>query len=370
MSIIVFIIILAVLVFAHELGHFLAAKSADVRVDEFSIGFPPRVVSKKIGETVYALNIVPLGGYVKIFGEDGDTADQSVEISNIDSTERNFHQKNRGVQAFILSAGIIANFVFAWFLISLGLVIGLPTPLDSATGPNISNAHVVVAEISPGSPASRADFEAGDTIASLQSGSDKILNPGIDDVSAFVVKHSNQEIEATLIRGQATIQTAVTPVKGIIKNVPAIGISMIIIGTVKYPFAQSLLQGALDTGSFTVAIVKALAQFFYNVVLFKADLSQVSGPVGIASMVGEAEKLGISYLLTFTAVISINLAIINLIPFPALDGGRLLFVAIEAIIRRPINPRIQRIANGVGLALLLILMVLVTLSDVLKLIAK
>ena len=363
MTIIIFILILGVLVFVHELGHFLVAKKAGIKVDEFSIGFPPRLLSKKIGETLYSVNIVPLGGYVKIYGENPDD-----ESTTGPDSRRSFVNKNRGVQALVLSAGIASNIIFAWLLISIGLMIGLPTPVDSTNSANISNAHVVVADVVTKSPASKADIRLGDSILSLQSGTDKtveVLNS--DDVGQFVSSHGGKEITVTLLRGTETLETKVTPSDNIIQNKPAIGISMATVGILKYSFLGSFLESVKITWNLTKLIAEGIGSFFYNVFTFKADISQVSGPVGIAGMVGEAQRLGLVYLLTFTALISLNLAIINIVPFPALDGGRLLFVAIEAIIRRRINPKIQNWVNGVGFAILILLMIVVTYNDIVKL---
>lgn len=267
MSVIIFLIILSVLVIVHELGHFGVAKYFGIRVDEFGLGYPPK--ARKLFRwkgTDFTLNWLPFGGFVKIFGENADENDFE---NSSDARERgqSFQNRSRPIQGAVLVAGVVMNFLFAWFLLSAIFVSGLPAPLSAARPEGLP----VVEAVSAG-------FKASVKI---------------------------------------TTDTAVS------------------LGT--------LLSQA---------------------VVGRANLSELAGPVGIVGMVGDVRALGLGYLLTFTALISLNLCIVNLLPFPALDGGRLLFVAIEAITRRKIHPRIFNTVNTVGFALLILLMVLITIHDV------
>lgn len=365
MTIVAFLIILAILVFVHELGHFLAAKLAGIRVDEFAIGFPPRIFSRKIGETNYALNIVPFGGYVKIFGENPDED----SMRGLDAA-RSFVNKPKFLQAMVLSAGVIGNIVLAWLLISLGFMVGMPTPVVPETEAKIHNPQVIVTSVAPDSPAAVVGLRAGDAIVSL-SVTDATLPPEKvrpETVQSFIALHAVEEITIELSR-QGRIDTVrATPVEGIIPDRAVLGISMDYIGLLRLPLPMAVIEGATFTYELTMATVVGLSHFITDAFRGQADLKDVTGPVGIAGLVGEAQALGFVYLLTFTALISINLAIINLIPFPALDGGRILFVAIEAVRGRALTPKIANAMNGIGFMILIIFMLVITYRDIGKLV--
>jgi regulator of sigma E protease len=370
MSIIIFIIVLAILILVHEFGHFIIAKKSGIKVPEFGLGFPPKIFAKKWGETTYTLNAIPFGGFVKIFGEDPHAEEISPEEKH-----RSFFYKPKWIQALVLVGGVAFNIIFAWLLISLGFVIGLPTPVDYATSGQVQNARLTVTEIVPGSPAEKAGLKTGDTIFSVAA-----INPfesklsGTDDLTADKVRNlisqsHSKNIEIMYMRGRGDpglVKTAViepTETSG----TRMIGIGMDVIGTLKLPVHKALVEGVKTTWYLTKGTAVGLTSFLWDAVRFKSDLSQVSGPVGIAGTVGQASHLGFVYLLSLVALISINLAVINLLPFPALDGGRLLFVGIEAIIRRPIPTSFARWVNAVGFLFLLGLMGVITVHDIFKL---
>ncbi|MEI6480026.1 MAG: RIP metalloprotease RseP [bacterium] len=361
MSIIIFIIILAVLVFVHELGHFLLAKRSGVRVDEFSVGFPPRLFSWKRGETLYSLNLIPFGGYVKIFGENPDEE----SMTGADSS-RGLVNKPRYIQALVLVGGIAFNILFAWLLISISLTSGYKMPVE-ASGYNVENAKITVLSVVDNSPAAKAGIKTGDEILSLNEGSKKVVPQNVEDVQNFIVASKDViQIEYDH-KGKVSI-TTVTPALGVIgSSNKAIGIQMSKVGEVRLPFYKAIWEGGKITATTTWQTLVQLLSFFGQAFRGKADISQVSGPVGIAGLVGDASQFGFIYLLGFTAFISINLAVINLLPFPALDGGRLFFLAIEAIIRRPISPKFLNAVNAIGFILLMSLMLIVTYHDIVKL---
>ena len=359
MSFITLIIVISVLVFVHELGHFIVAKLSKVRVDEFSIGFPPRLWSFRRGETLYSLNLILFGGYVKIFGENPDEA----SISGPDSG-RSFINKNRGVQALILIAGVAMNIVFAWILLSGSFMLGVTqaVPDDAAA------SRVLVAEVIEGSPAEAAGIKKEDIIQSLTDAQ----GSKFDQVNAGVVGQAIREsggkpITLTYQRGSDEMSASVVPRDGVVEGKMAIGIAMANVAEVEYSFVRSLWEGTKTTWSLTVGTAVGIVEFFKNLFVFEADLAQVSGPVGIAEYLNQAREFGFSTFLSLVALISINLAVINLVPFPALDGGRLLFVGIESIIRRPLNPKIANTLNIIGFILLLLLMIVITTSDISKL---
>lgn len=358
MSIIIFLIILSALVFVHELGHFLFAKKNGIRVDEFAIGFPPRLFSWKRGETRYSVNLLPLGGYVKIFGENPDE-----ESLNGPDSGRSFVNKSKLVQASVLVAGILFNILFAWILFTGSFMAGVVNIDPEGVG----EGKLYVTNVLPESPAAKADMKAGDEIVALSNSKGTLQDISADKVREFVNNSNGEEVAVSIKRGDEFIDVRPTPTNKINENQYVIGIQMAEVVEVKLPIHKAIWEGAKVTALVVKETAVGIVQFLWNIVTFNANFKDVAGPVGIAGLVGEASKFGIGYLLSFAALISINLAIINLIPFPALDGGRLLFVAIEAVIKRPINPKIANTLNMIGFVLLLLLMLLVTVSDVRKL---
>lgn len=362
MSIILFIVILALLILVHELGHFIAAKRSGVRVDEFGLGFPPRLWKKKVGETVYSINIFPVGGFVKIFGENPDK--ESIEGKDM---KRSLVHKPRYIQAWVISAGVIFNLLFAWVLISAGFMGGLPFSVDDSTyGRRVENATLTITQVLSRSPAEVAGIKGGDHIVALLSGKDKLEKPTIEATKKFIASHD--EIKFTYVRGAETKVTMVRPRDGVVSGQRGIGIYMDMVGTLKLNPLESLWAGAMTTASLTWETLVSVVDFLRQVFVGKGDFSQISGPVGIVGIVGDASVLGLAHIISLMALISINLAVLNLLPLPALDGGRLFFILIEAIKRSPINPNITNALNGVGFIFLILVMVAVTYHDIVKLI--
>ena len=360
MSILIFIVILAVLVFVHELGHFLLAKKSGVRVDEFSVGFPPRIFSFKRGETLYSLNLIPFGGYVKIFGENPDEESMAGQDS-----KRSLVNKPRYIQALVLAGGIAFNIIFAWLLISVSLMSGYKMPVEAAKY-TVENAKITVLSVLSDSPAAKAGIKSGDEIVALDEGQKHIAPEKVEDVQNFISSSKNNILVSYDRKGVLNTAT-ITPALGIAGgNKKAIGIQMSKVGVVRLPFYLAFWEGGKLTYSVTTQTFLSLTDFFGKAFRGKADISQVSGPIGIAGLVGDASSFGFIYLLGFTAFISINLAVINLMPFPALDGGRLFFLAIEGIIRRPISPKFLNAVNAIGFLLLMSLMIFVTYHDIAK----
>jgi len=362
MSIIVFIIILAVLVLVHEFGHFIIAKKSGIKVTEFGLGFPPRLWGKQKGETLYSINAIPFGGFVRIFGEDPD--DES--LAGPDKA-RSIEAKPRYIQASVLVGGVLFNILFAWLLISIGYMVGLPTP-ENHTGPGIvQNSRLVITSVSPGSPAFDAKIKGGDVILGAVSEGKYFLNDvNPQALSNFIEAHGTDGVTLNLERGKEKLSINTQAVEGVIAGKVAIGISMDMIGTLKLPVYLAVYEGGKNTIHLVSATAISLLTLLGQAVIGNADISEVTGPVGIVGLVGDVSKLGIVYLLSFTAIISINLAVINLFPFPALDGGRLVVVAIEAIRRKAVSPKILNTLNGLGFVLLILLMLVVTFNDVIR----
>ena len=362
MSFIIFVIILAVLVLVHELGHFLIAKKSKIKVTEFGIGFPPKIWGKQKGETLYSVNAIPFGGFVKIFGEDPN--EESIDGPE---KERSFVHKPRYIQAAVLIGGVLFNALFAWLLITLGYMIGLPTPVDSANPGAVVNPHVVVTTVAPDSPAFKSGIKAGDVILSASSGKYVIKEVSPQIISNFIEAHGRDEITVDINRGKEMLSARVKAEEGIVPGKIAIGVRMEEIGIMRLPIHKAIWEGLKTTANTTWQTASGLIGFIGSAFVGKGDLSQVTGPVGIVGLVGDVSKLGFIYLLSFTAIISINLAVINLLPFPALDGGRLLFLLIEAIRRKSLSPKVANTLNAVGFVILILLMVVVTFHDIIKL---
>ncbi|MFA5936970.1 MAG: RIP metalloprotease RseP [Candidatus Paceibacterota bacterium] len=377
MNIFIFIVILLVLVLVHEFGHFFTAKKLDIRVDEFGFGFPPKLFSFKKGETEYSFNLLPIGGFVKIFGEDMDEAD-FVEVGFLDKKEtpekidsaRSLLNKPKYQQAMVLLAGVFANFLLAWFLFSFSFMSGLPTSIGSEPkGYTVTDPHLVLVSVLKDSPAEMAGLKSGDKIISIKNSSEIVSNINPDTLKSFIVSYPDKEIEISYTRGKDTkINIAkIVPVKNSVDGKPSIGVAMDQIGTVKLPVLRAFWEGLALDWSVTKGTVVGLFTLIKEGISGKGSFSSVTGPVGMVGIVGDAYQFGFVYLLSFAALISVNLAIINLLPFPALDGGRLLFLLIEKIKGSRLNPKFANTANAVGFFILIALMLVVTYHDVVKL---
>jgi len=364
-SIIIFIIILSALIIVHELGHFLVAKKFDIRVDEFGLGFPPRVTKLFIWKgTPFTLNWLPFGGFVKIFGENPTESSQlggsASKYLEAEPSSESFQSKNRGIQASVLVSGVAGNFLFAWFLISLGFIVGLPAPANLSLP--VENARTVITTVLPATPAATAGLKSGDVILSLSRGEiHSLLTP---EAASLFIAESREPVTFTVERGKKISEKVVIPAENIISDRLAVGVSMDVVGIVKLPPHKALWYGLKTTSELTLLTGRAIGAFIGQALLGRASLSGITGPIGIVGMVGDVRELGLTYLLTFTALLSINLTIINLLPLPALDGGRLLFVGIEGVTRRSIPPRIFNVLNTASFALLILLMLLITVQDV------
>jgi regulator of sigma E protease len=361
MSIILFLLVLFVLILVHEWGHFIVAKKTGMRVDEFGIGFPPKMYGIKKGETEYTFNALPIGGFVRIYGENLE------EIPDDEPDKiRAFGSRPKWAQALVLIAGVTMNVVFAWFLFFVTFIVGMPTAVDEAK--SSPEAVLYVSGLLPNSPLVEK-IPLGSEIVSVQAGNSELVKPSPSTFTNFVQEHSNDTLNISYKYGDETGEVNVKPVKGLIaghEEKSAVGVSLAMVETVNFSFLEALSKSFTTTIDGLKNITVGLFSLIVGAFSGTADLSQVAGPVGIVGMVGDAADFGFTALLTFTAIISLNLAIINLLPIPALDGGRLVFVAIEAITRKAINPVWAGRVNLIGFSLLMILMVVVTYNDIMR----
>jgi len=339
-----FVGILVVLIIAHEFGHFIAAKAFRVKVDEFGLGFPPRVLSLKRGETVYSLNAIPLGGFTKMAGEEDPTVPRSLASKRI------------GTRLLVLSAGSIMNIILPLLLFSIAFMVPH----------NLIIGKVVIEEVAPNSPAARAGIEPGDTFLSLNQ---KPVH-NIEDLQRYIELNLGKEATIIIQHSDSTTEgVEVVPRWRPPEGQGAIGI------VVRMTNATIVRQSEPAWRAAPLA-VSACAETF---VLFKNGLLavatgttplQVAGPVGIAQITGEVAKAGISPLLEFAAFLSINLALINIFPLPALDGGRIAFVLLEWVRRgKRVSPKTEGLVHFIGFTALLVAIMVITYRDILHIIS-
>ncbi len=338
-TLIIAIVFLGILIVGHELGHFTVAKWFKLKVEEFGFGFPPRLLKKKIGETVYTLNAIPFGGFVKIYGED-----HSEEILE---KERSFESLPASKKSLIVAAGAIMNFIIGWFAISMVFMIGVaPT--------------VFIGQVSKESPAALVGLKEGDELKGFNN---------VSEFTSFVNQNRGNEIDLNVVReNRKLIIKAIPRVNPPLGEGP-LGVSLIDGGIPKHSITEALYEGGK-------ASLKILGTIFVNLFKLVTGLltgnwqatAGVTGPIGIFNFLGTASKLGVVYLLQILSLISLNLTAINMIPFPALDGGRLFFILYEKLSGSKLNYKVQAIAHTVGFAILILLMVIVTVKDIINLI--
>jgi regulator of sigma E protease len=369
LTIIIFLIVLAALIFVHELGHFIAARSFGIRVDEFALGFGPRLFNWKPknggfwGETTYAINAIPFGGFVKIFGENPDDESKSGPDSS-----RSFVNAARWKQAIVLVSGVLGNFIFAWLLIIIALSIGAAaSPTDYPQYANrMTDERIMIGAVSPSSPADKAGIKEGDVILGLSSASIlPVKNITIDAIQTDIASSSGAPFVLSILRNGKDISVTAYAEKNVIQGEPdkyAFGISMDYAATLKLPWYTATYESV----RFNIYLVQEVYGVIGGLFQGQVSVSDLAGPVYIAQKTGEAAQAGFSSLLVFVGLISVNLGVMNLLPIPALDGGRLLFVIIEAVRRRPIKASIANGLNLTGFVLLMILMVFVTYHDIVR----
>ena len=362
-AILLFIIILLVLVIVHEFGHFIVAKLVGMRVDEFAFGFPPRIFGKKVGETTYAFNAIPLGGYVSIFGENGSEEDKKEHGAL--HHPRAFGNRPWWAQLLVLVAGVTMNMLLA-LLIFIAISYGdiRMSVNDDVYGSRVKNTSIVVDDVAKESPAFRAGIVQGSTILKVVSGGVVAPLTTATSLIAFIAAHQNTPFTITYVAPDGVQKsTTIAAVYGIIPERKALGVALDQVGTMRTTFKDALILGYDRTVYITQLTFSGLKGVAASAFSGGDVLQSLSGPVGIAKIVGERSEYGVAAILTLVAALSINLAIFNILPLPALDGGRMVVVLIETVSRKKVPFKYYSWVNIAGFALLVLLLVVVTIND-------
>ena len=350
-TIISFVVVLGVLIFAHELGHFIFAKIFGVKVEEFGFGYPPRIFAKKFKGTTYSLNIIPFGGFCSLKGVVGD--DRC--INDTSHVEKNsFLGKKAWQKFFILAGGILFNFVFYLAVFTIIFSVGTNYYLnDLPKGAKIINRDpgIFVYNVVDGYPAISAGLKAGDVIYEV----DGVKIETQKQFSAYNQERGEGSI-VTLKTSNGDKQIALAKIN---TSEVGIGVELVETGRIIMNPIRAFIFSVKQAGF----VIKEVARILLE--LLKGSVPQeIGGPVAIAKISGIVASEGIIPLLLFTALLSLNLAVVNFLPFPGLDGSHLFILAVESIIRRPLNKRIEAIVHQVGMALLVLLLILVTIRDI------
>ena len=384
LSIIALILILGVAIYVHELGHFVAAKRLGVAVDEFGFGFPPRIVGiyknkqgkwkllkgrkepkdKMESTTIYSINWIPFGGFVKIKGSAGEGDDKKMDENSLKEKDSFFAQK-AWKRAIIISAGVVCNIIIAAIILAVGFMIGLPTVVDETTDPTkMSDPQIQVYEVVEGSVSEGAGLELGDIILAM-NGEEFTQKQALID---FEADKANQEIILTISRIGEVQDLTFTLDENPDTGVGVMGASLVDIAKVKYPWYQALWLGLKSTIILTGKIIVAIVLLIKGLIVGQSQVAaDVAGPVGIAILTNQFTQMGFVYLLQFAALLSINLAIFNFLPLPALDGGRIIFIILEKFRRgKKVSFKVEGLIHTVGFSLLLLLLVFVSIRDVFK----
>lgn len=346
----IFFAILSVLVLIHELGHFLTARFFGVRVEEFGLGFPPKAftITKKNG-TEYTLNWLPLGGFVRLKGEQGEDSND----------ENSFVSKPIWQRIVILVAGVAMNLFLTIGILAVGFMIGMPTAVEGIpAGARVQDEKIQITHIQKASPAEAVSLKIGDTILAI----DGDVMESVDEVRAFTKSHLDKVITMRVKRGSEEISKEVKVELLRETKEPGIGIGLVKTGIVSYPIHIALIEAVKSTGYLTQSILTALVGAVRH-----GSVDSFVGPVGIAVHTSEATQLGLTYFLFLVAQLSLSLAIMNVLPIPALDGGRILFALIEKVRGRSLRPALENVIHLVGFALLIGLIILITFKDIARL---
>jgi regulator of sigma E protease len=372
-SLVIFFAILFVLVTIHEFGHFIFAKFFKMRVDEFAFGFPPSLFSKKVGETKYSFNLIPLGGYVKIFGENGLTEEERKNLTPHE-VKQLFGSKSILARLLVLSGGVIFNILGAVVLFALAFSYGTKVAISEEDLLNFSGEkQVLLTGMDPKSSLVGTMAELGDEVVAISANGnelsllkDKNIFNRVS-IREFIQNNENSELTLTFKNGE-NLKTVVAYARpGIIEGKKILGVEFTDLGFKKENFFQAIPEATFTTYEQIKLILVSLYDLVKNLIFGEAKVSEnLSGPIGLAMLTSKVSERGLDQIYTFAAMISLSLAVFNFLPIPALDGGRIVFVLIEAITRRKVKVEVEQIIHSLGFLLLLLLMVFVSYYDLVK----
>ena len=356
-TVIIFILILGLLVFVHEFGHFLIARRNGVAVEEFGFGFPPRIFGVKRKGTIYSVNWIPLGGFVKITGEDGEEKENP----------KSFASKSPFARARILAAGVAMNFLLAAVLFSVGFYKGVPQIAEEVRGGSARNEKIQIVDVGKNTLAEAMNLQMGDEISGVVGGDGNLTKfSSVEEVQNYMKENQGKEIKLDIKRGKKELKLTGIPRTDFPEGEGPLGIALAKTVEVSYPWYEAVWKGIEYTFSITITFIFFLFGMIWRLITGQPVGLDVSGPVGIAVLTGQVAQLGFDYLVRFTAMLSVNLAIINILPIPALDGGRILFILIEKLKGSPVSQKFEQRAHNLGFALLITLMIFVTFRDFVK----
>ena len=342
----VFIVILSVLVLIHELGHFVTALLIGVRVEEFGFGLPPRIIGKKIRGIMYSLNWLPIGGFVKLAGEDSDS--ETIKKGKGIKVKEYFFARSKKERAAILLAGVAMNFLLA---------VGITTFL-LRQGVEETAGRVHIERILPASPAQKAGLKTGDIFENFKTP---------QEIISFSKIHAGQPVTFSILRDTKTLYITLTPRKVFPKGEGPVGIAISDLEIKKYSLMQAPVEATKINLERGWAMVAGIGMLIGKLFQLKPVGGDVAGPIGIAQVTGTAVKFGWKAVLEFMSILSLNLAVLNVLPIPALDGGRLAFVILEKFIGKKVKPAFEQKTHTIGMIVLMILVVLISINDILRL---
>ena len=340
----VFFIILSILVLIHELGHFVVARIIGVHVEEFGFGLPPRIIGKKIGKTIYSLNWLPIGGFVKLAGEDES---ESIKVKG-GKLKEYFFARSKKERSAILLAGVTMNFVLA---------VGITTYLLTQ-GVFERAGRVHIEKVVAGAPAQKAGLRQGDILVDFKTPSELI---------SFVNEQKGSEIVLTVLRGDRQFTVSAVPRINVPAGEGPLGVAISDLEQRRYSWVEAPWKAFVMNVERGRDMLVAIGSMLWRVVRLQSPGADVAGPIGIAKVTGQAVRFGLKAVLEFMSILSLNLAVLNILPIPALDGGRLLFVFLEKVFGRKIKPAFEQSTHQVGMLILLVLIALISVNDILRL---
>lgn len=360
-TILIFLVILSVLVLIHEAGHFFVAKKFGIKVEEFGIGLPPRVWGIKKGETLYSVNALPIGGFVKLYGEDeagGGKPQLKVKSEELKvDLSRAFYARPVWQRGLVVVAGVVMNFLLA---------ITILTYFFGIAGVQVPGNNVVVTDIVKNSPADISGLKPQDIVREING--EPIKSP--EQLISITRKHLGETISLKIDRNGSEKIVEIAPRKKFPSNEGPMGVGIAPnVITKKYPLWQAPFVGLKEAVKDSWLILSGLFGVVSQLVTKAQVPRDVAGPVGIAQLTGQFIALGPNAVLSFVALLSLNLAIMNVLPIPALDGGRLFFILVEAVTRKKVPTKFEGYAHAIGMALLLALIAAITLSDIIRIIS-